>query len=85
MNAQLYREGMQAAAEEGLVVLAHCEDINMVHGGVMNADAKANELGFAGITNSVEDVIVARDILLAKETEYACICATALQRIACVW
>ena len=79
MNAQLYREGMQAAAEEGLVVLAHCEDINMVHGGVMNADAKANELGFAGITNSVEDVIVARDILLAKETGvrlHLCHCST---------
>ena len=79
MNAQHYREGMQAAAEEGLVVLAHCEDINMVHGGVMNADAKANELGFAGITNSVEDVIVARDILLAKETGvrlHLCHCST---------
>lgn len=40
MNAQLYREGMKIAAEEGLAVLAHCEDINMVHGGVLNADAK---------------------------------------------
>ena len=45
----------------------------------MNADAKANELGFAGITNSVEDVIVARDILLAKETGvrlHLCHCST---------
>ena len=79
MNAQLYREGMKIAAEEGLAVLAHCEDINMVHGGVVNADAKSKELGFAGITNSVEDVIVARDILLAKETGvrlHLCHCST---------
>lgn len=79
MNAQLYREGMEIAAEEGLAVLAHCEDINMVHGGVLNADAKSKELGFAGITNSVEDVIVARDILLAKETGvrlHLCHCST---------
>ena len=79
MNAQLYREGMKIAAEEGLAVLAHCEDINMVHGGVLNADAKSKELGFAGITNSVEDVIVARDILLAKETGvrlHLCHCST---------
>lgn len=79
MNAQLYREGMQIAAEEGLAVLAHCEDINMVHGGVLNADTKSKELGFAGITNSVEDVIVARDILLAKETGvrlHLCHCST---------
>lgn len=79
MNAQLYREGMKIAAEEGMAVLAHCEDINMVHGGVLNADAKSRELGFAGITNSVEDVIVARDILLAKETGvrlHLCHCST---------
>lgn len=79
MNAQLYREGMKIAAEEGLAVLAHCEDINMVHGGVLNADAKSKELSFAGITNSVEDVIVARDILLAKETGvrlHLCHCST---------
>ena len=79
MNAQLYREGMKIAAEEGLAVLAHCEDINMVHGGVLNADAKSKEIGFAGITNSVEDVIVARDILLAKETGvrlHLCHCST---------
>ena len=79
MNAQLYREGMKIAAEEGLAVLAHCEDINMVHGGLLNADAKSKELGFAGITNSVEDVIVARDILLAKETGvrlHLCHCST---------
>jgi dihydroorotase len=79
MNAQLYREGMKIAAEEGMVVLAHCEDINMVNGGVLNADAKSAELGLPGITNSVEDVIIARDILLAKETGvklHLCHCST---------
>ena len=68
MNASLYRKAMKIAKEEGISIFAHCEDITMVEGGVMNADAKAKELGLPGITNSVEDVIVARDILLAKET-----------------
>ena len=79
MNAQLYREAMKIAAEEGMVVLAHCEDINMVNGGVLNSDEKAKELGMPGITNSVEDVIIARDILLAKETGvklHLCHCST---------
>ena len=79
MNAQLYREAMKIAVEEGLVVLAHCEDINMVNGGVVNADEKARELGLPGITNAVEDVIIARDILLAKETGaklHLCHCST---------
>lgn len=79
MNASLYRKGMNMAKEEGLAVFAHCEDITMVEGGVMNADKKAEKLGLKGITNAVEDVIVARDILLAKETGvrlHLCHCST---------
>ncbi len=79
MNASLYRKGMKVAKEEGIAVFAHCEDITMVEGGVMNADDKAAALGLKGITNAVEDVIVARDILLAKETGvrlHLCHCST---------
>lgn len=80
MNASLYRKGMKLAKENGLSVFAHCEDITMVEGGVMNADENAERLGLKGITNSVEDVIAARDILLAKETGvrlHLCHCSTA--------
>ncbi len=79
MNASLYRKGMKAAKECGIAVFAHCEDITMVEGGVMNADENAKRMGLKGITNSVEDVIVARDILLAKETGvrlHLCHCST---------
>lgn len=80
MDASLYRKAMRIAKENGISVFAHCEDINMVEGGVMNAGAKAEELGVKGISNAVEDVIVARDILLAKETGvrlHLCHCSTA--------
>ena len=79
MNAQLYKEAMIKAADCGMVVLAHCEDRNMVNGGAMNAGDKANELGIKGISNGVEDVITARDILLSKETGcrlHLCHCST---------
>ncbi len=79
MNASLYRKAMKIAKENGISIFAHCEDITMVEGGVMNADAKAEKLGLKGITNAVEDVIVARDILLAKETGvrlHLCHCST---------
>lgn len=79
MNAELYREGMRLAAELDMIILAHCEDINLVHGGVLNADEHTRALGMPGITNAVEDVIVARDILLAKETGarlHLCHCST---------
>ena len=80
MNAALYRKGMRLARECGISVFAHCEDRNMVEGGVMNADENAKRFGLPGITNSVEDVIAARDILLAKETGvklHLCHCSTA--------
>ena len=79
MNAQLYREAMKKAAQHGIAVLAHCEDINLVDGGVMNQDANAKRLGLRGITNSVEDVIVARDIMLSRDTGaklHLCHCST---------
>lgn len=80
MNAEIYRQAMKEAAKAGIPVLAHCEDRNMVGKGVMNAGKKAEELGMPGITNAVEDVIAARDILLAKETGavlHLCHCSTA--------
>lgn len=80
MNSSLYRQGMKLAEECGIAVFAHCEDQTLVENGVMNADQNAERLGLKGITNSVEDVIAARDILLAKETKvrlHLCHCSTA--------
>lgn len=79
MNAQLYREAMTLAVKYDIPILAHCEDINLVNGGVVNADEATMKMRLKGISNSVEDVIVARDILLAKETGAAlhlCHCST---------
>ena len=80
MDSLLFRKGMQEAARVGLPMFSHCEDKALVDGGVMNAGAKAEELGLPGITNAVEDVIVARDILISKETGaqlHLCHCSTA--------
>lgn len=79
MNSNVYREAMKTARECNIPVMAHCEDINLVNGGVMNADSKAEQLGLKGITNAVEDIIVSRDILLSKETGvklHLCHCST---------
>lgn len=79
MRTDLYREAMKIAAECKIPVLAHCEDIHLVQGGVVNADEITKKQGLAGITNSVEDVIIARDIILAKETGarlHLCHCST---------
>lgn len=80
MNAQLYKEAMIRAEKLNIPMLAHCEDINLVHGGCMNEDENSRKFGLPGITNAVEDCIVARDILLSKETGchlHLCHCSTA--------
>ncbi len=79
MNSALYAQGLKAAAEAGVPVFAHCEDIDLVRGGVMNAGKRSKELGLPGITNAVEDIITARDIFLARETGvrlHLCHCST---------
>lgn len=79
MDAGLYRTAMAEAAKAGIPVLAHCEDKSMAGSGAMNDGKRAGELGMPGISNAVEDVIVARDILLAKETGarlHLCHCST---------
>ncbi|MBR5338328.1 MAG: dihydroorotase [Lachnospiraceae bacterium] len=80
MDSGLYRQAMKLAAKLWIPVLAHCEDINLVEGGVLNLDENSKRLGFNGISNAVEDVIASRDILLAKETGarlHLCHCSTA--------
>lgn len=79
MNARLYRQAMKLAAHAGIPVMAHCEDKNLVGHGVINAGPKAKEMGMFGIMNAVEDTIVARDILLAKNAGcklHLCHCST---------
>ena len=71
MDSALCREVFRTAARLKLPVFDHCEDITLRNGGCMNMDANAVRLNLPGISNSVEDVITARDILLARETGLA--------------
>ena len=79
MDEDVYAKAMAKAAELDVPVLAHCEEINLVKGGVMNADSNAEKLGLKGITNEVEDIIAQRDINLAEKlgtTLHLCHCST---------
>lgn len=79
MNSHLYWEAMKIAQAHGIPVMAHCEDGPMVGKGCMNKDEKAEELNLPGISNVVEDIIVARDIFLSQDTGahlHLCHCST---------
>jgi dihydroorotase len=59
---------MEFAKALDLPVIDHCEDLNLSAGGDMHEGARAVLLGLRGIPAASEDVMVARDILLAELT-----------------
>jgi len=68
MNARVMRRAMETARSFGLPVIDHCEDLHLSAGGDMNEGIQSVRLGLRGIPAASEDVMVARDILLAELT-----------------
>lgn len=68
MNAALYRHAMEYTLPFGMPVISHAEDANLSRGAAMNEGVVSTELGIRGAPPAAEDVMVARDILLAELT-----------------
>src|SRR3954463_7986263 len=68
MNARVMRRAMETARAFSLPVINHCEDLNLSAGGDMHEGLESVRLGLRGIPGCSEDVMVARDILLAEVT-----------------
>ena len=64
----LMQDALAAAKIHNLPVISHCEDLNLVAGGVMNAGNVASDMKLAGISNASESVMVERDIALSELT-----------------
>ena len=68
MNSRIMRRAMETAKSFGLPVIDHCEDLNLSSGGDMHEGLVSTNLGLRGIPSCSEDVMVARDLLLAELT-----------------
>lgn len=68
MNARVMRRAMELARALDIPVIDHCEDLNLSAGGVMHEGGQSVRLGLGGIPSTSEDVMVARDLLLAEQT-----------------
>ncbi len=68
MNARVMRRAMEFARSYDLPVIEHCEDLNLSAGGDMHEGAQSVRWGLRGIPAASEDVMVARDLLLAELT-----------------
>src|SRR5438105_12034969 len=68
MNAELYRRAMEYTLPFGAPVISHAEDHTLSRAGCMHEGVVSTELGLPGIPAAAEDVMVARDIVLAELT-----------------
>jgi len=67
-DSRLMRHALEYSRYLGLPISVHEEDPDLVEGGVMHEGAISTELGLRGRPGTAEDVMVARDILLAEAT-----------------
>ena len=67
-SAEAMRRGLLYAKMFDLPVIAHCEDLDLRGSGVMNYGRVALRLGLPGIPDVAEDIVMARDLLLAEIT-----------------
>ena len=68
-NAELLRQAMLETNKNGLLIASHCEDLNIINGGIMNNGAVSAELGVKGMDRASEDSITAREIALAMSAD----------------
>jgi len=68
MNARVMRRAMEFARSYDLPIIQHCEDLSLSSGGDMNEGARSVRWGLRGIPAASEDVMVARDLVLAQLT-----------------
>jgi len=67
-NPEIMRQALEKSRELGLPVINHCEEPSLIEGGQMNEGSLAERLGLRGIPAASEEIMVSRDIMLAKMT-----------------
>lgn len=67
-SGQMMRTALEYARAFGIPVADHCEEPSLAAGGVMHEGVVSTRLGLKGIPAVAEEIMVARDILLAAHT-----------------
>ena len=67
-SAHLMRQAMQKAREQDLLIISHCEDEEMVRNYAVNEGCVSRQLRMPGRPAIAEELMVARDAMMARET-----------------
>ena len=68
-SSQLMRRALEYSRDLGLPIIDHCEDKTLSDNGLINEGQISAKLGLKGIPAAAEEVMVARDLILAKLTK----------------
>jgi dihydroorotase len=66
-SARIMGEAMIKANDAGVPLISHCEDLDIAHGGLMNAGKLSIEFGVWGMHRSSENIVTSREIDLARD------------------
>lgn len=69
VSSHMMRTALEYAQTFGIPIVDHCEDPSLAAGGVMHEGLVSSRLGLRGIPSAAEEIMVARDALLAELTE----------------
>ena len=67
-DSNIMRQALSYSSAQGLPIINHCEVPELFAGGAMNEGWVSNRLGVKGVPTSAEEIMVARDIMLAELT-----------------
>lgn len=65
-TAQMMRLALEYCKDFDMTIISHCEEKDLVNGGVMNDGLTSCKLGLKGIPSACEDVMISREIILAE-------------------
>jgi dihydroorotase len=68
MNSLVMRKALEFSQRSGVPIISHCEDSALAEGGVMNEGRLSASLGVRGIPAAAEEIMIARDSILAGLT-----------------
>ncbi|MCI8421054.1 MAG: dihydroorotase [Clostridia bacterium] len=65
-TAQMMRLALEYAKDYDLLLCSHCEEKSLINEGVVNEGENATKAGLKGIPSCAEDIMIAREIILAE-------------------
>ncbi|HOQ00705.1 MAG TPA: dihydroorotase [Acetivibrio clariflavus] len=68
-NSSLMKKALQYSSMFDITVISHCEDLDLADEGCMNEGYMSTVLGLKGIPSAAEEIMVARDLILAEYTK----------------